>query len=560
MKKFLTFCSIFAFLVAGQTFAAENYNPRTNPPTINPSDFTTEIDNPYFSLPIGKKLVYESETEDGLEKIVIMVPGWTKTVQGVETLVFWDRVYLDDEIIEDTRDYLAQHKETGDVWYFGEHVDNYEDGKIVDHDGAWWAGVDGAIAGKWIPGNPQVGDYFMNELLRGEAEDESEIVGINETVETPFGTFTQCVKSLDGSPLFPQKAWTYHCKDSKVQGTAFEVDLPNYPDTSEQVFVKLIDVDLGGALGIALPQEYAKEGVKIDGKIFEENEDLENYNPKIIPSDFTSQIEGNQYFDLPVGTVLHFEAKTKDGLEKITIEILPETVEVNGVETRVYLDTVYLDGQLVEQTRDYIAQNRKTGDVWYFGEDVNNYEDGKLADHDGAWLYGRDGALPGIWVKANPKVGEIYLQEYLEGEAEDMVEILSLSETINVGGKTYSNCLKTYDFTPLDEHSKEHKYYCPEVGNLVYLEHLVDGDVLNLIARENNEQSNNTILEPYKNEDDVKIIQNFYEDKEDSNEGESGEDSEDEEDFEEILDTGLVGLMTLLIGGVIIFFSIRKQK
>jgi hypothetical protein len=48
MKKFLTFCSLFAFLAVGQTFAAENYNPRTNPPTINPSDFTTEIDNPYF--------------------------------------------------------------------------------------------------------------------------------------------------------------------------------------------------------------------------------------------------------------------------------------------------------------------------------------------------------------------------------------------------------------------------------------------------------------------------------------------------------------------------------
>jgi hypothetical protein len=262
MKKFIIACAVFALGVSGQqVFAQENYNPRVQPPEIHPSDFTIKIDNPYFSLPVGKKLVYESETEDGMEEIVIMVPGWTKTVQGVETLVFWDRVYLEGELIEDTRDYLAQHKETGDVWYFGEHVDNYEDGKIVDHDGSWFAGVDGAVAGKWVLGNPMVGDYFMNELLLGEAEDESEIIGINETVETPVGTFTQCVKSLDGSPLFPQKAWTYHCKDSEVQGTAFEVDLPNYPDETEKQFVALVDVDLNGALGVDLPKAYKKEGV-----------------------------------------------------------------------------------------------------------------------------------------------------------------------------------------------------------------------------------------------------------------------------------------------------------
>ncbi|USN58930.1 MAG: hypothetical protein H6767_02330 [Candidatus Peribacteria bacterium] len=331
MKKFLTFCALFAFMAVGQTLAAENYNPRTNPPNINPSDFTTEIDNPYFSLPIGKKLVYESETEDGLEKIVIMVPGWTKTVQGVETLVFWDRVYLDGELIEDTRDYLAQHKKTGDVWYFGEHVDNYEDGKFVDHHGAWWAGVDGAIAGKWVTGNPQVGDYFMNELLVGEAEDESKIVGINETVKTPFGTFTQCIKSLDGSPLFSEKAWTYHCKDSKVQGTAFEVDLPNYPDTDEQVFVKLVDVDLDGAFGVALPSKYAKEGVKIDGQISQENEDedFESENEEEFEDEDKSEDDENG-----VKLIQNFygekEDSDKDSEDEEDEEEFEEILEIGG--------------------------------------------------------------------------------------------------------------------------------------------------------------------------------------------------------------------------------------
>jgi hypothetical protein len=292
MKKLFTTFSMFALVLvfASSASAATNYNPRTNPPTINPADFTTEITNPYFSLPIGKKLVYEAETEDGLEEIVIMVPGWTKTVQGVETLVFWDRVYLEGELIEDTRDYLAQHKQTGDLWYFGEHVDNYENGKIVDHDGAWFAGVDGAIAGIWVPANPQVGDYFMNELLLGEAEDESKIVGVNETVTTPMGTFTQCVKSLDGSPLFQAKAYTYHCKDAKVHGTALEHDFPNWPDKSESEQVNLVEVDANGASSVSLPRAYAKEGVvsgsnsggsekeRFGGNEQEDSDDEENEN------------------------------------------------------------------------------------------------------------------------------------------------------------------------------------------------------------------------------------------------------------------------------------------
>jgi len=265
----------------------------------------------------------------------------------------------------------------------------------------------------------------------------------------------------------------------------------------------------------------------------------EKYAPIINSDDFSSDIEGNKYFHLPVGTILKFEKETKEGLEQITIEILNEKVDVNGVQTRVYLDTVYLDGQIREQTRDYIAQHKKTGDIWYFGEDVNNYEEGKLVDHEGAWLYGKDGALPGIWIKANPQIGEIYLQEYLEGKAEDRVEILSLSETVNVNGKTYENCLKTYDYTLLDDHSKEHKYYCPEIGNLVYVEHLVDDEFLNLISAEKPGNVKNNFSQNLTDSDLEK------------------DDYEENKEVLSIIGAGLIGF---LIGGLAVFLWRRKQK
>ena len=88
--------------ISGSTSAEEAYNPN-----INPAEFTSEITNPYLTLPVGKVLVYEAETEEGVERIEITIPGEKVTVMGVETLVYWDRVWIDGELVEDTRDWLA---------------------------------------------------------------------------------------------------------------------------------------------------------------------------------------------------------------------------------------------------------------------------------------------------------------------------------------------------------------------------------------------------------------------------------------------------------------------
>ena len=205
----------------------------------------------------------------------------------------------------------------------------------------------------------------------------------------------------------------------------------------------------------------------------------ERYNPKIVPGDFSPKIT-NKYVTLGKGTKLVYEGKTEDGLERVEITISGKTKKIMGVNTLVYRDKVWLDGELVEDTWDYLAQH-KNGDVWYFGEDVNNYENGKLVDHEGSWLAGKDGAKPGIWVKANPQVGEVYRQEYLKGEAEDMVRVLSIKEKVKVPYGSFTNCLKTYDFTPLDLDSKENKYYCPGVGALVQETDQATGDKVKLI-------------------------------------------------------------------------------
>ena len=198
----------------------------------------------------------------------------------------------------------------------------------------------------------------------------------------------------------------------------------------------------------------------------------ENYNPHINPSDFTTTIT-NKYFALPVGKKMTYEAETDAGVERIDIEIESATRTIMGVETITYRDRVYLGEQHVEDTKDYLAQD-KEGNVWYFGEDVNNYENGELKDHAGSWIAGKNDALPGIWIKAEHIVGDSYRQEYYPGQAEDMRNVEAINETVTIKLATYSGCVKMYDWTPLDPESKEYKYYCPEVGALVLEENVTD--------------------------------------------------------------------------------------
>ena len=161
--------------------------------------------------------------------------------------------------------------------------------------------------------------------------------------------------------------------------------------------------------------------------------------------------------------------------------MLPETKIIEGVETVIYLDRVYNDGQLIEETRDYLAQH-KNGDVWYFGEDVNNYEKGVLKDHHGTFLHGKDGAKAGIWMKSLQKVGDSYRQEYYKGEAEDMRDVIATGQIVQTKLATYNDCVKVYDWTPLDTKSREYKYYCPSVGSLVLNENLETGKRSELVS------------------------------------------------------------------------------
>ncbi len=115
-----------------------------------------------------------------------------------------------------------------------------------------------------------------------------------------------------------------------------------------------------------------------------------------------------------------------------------------GVNTIVVWDRVWLNDELIEDTKDWYAQD-KYGNVWYFGEDSKEYEDGKVVSTEGSWEAGVDNAKPGIIMKANPVIGESYRQEYYKGEAEDMADVVALGVKVKVKYGSFSDCLQTRD-------------------------------------------------------------------------------------------------------------------
>ena len=189
------------------------------------------------------------------------------------------------------------------------------------------------------------------------------------------------------------------------------------------------------------------------------------YAPVVDPSSLSPEVT-NPLFPLPPGATWTYEATTPDGVEEIVVTVMEETRQVWGAEARVVRDTVNVDGELAEDTWDWYAQDAD-GNVWYLGEDTAEYENGEVTTREGSWESGMDGALPGVVMLGDPQVGTSYRQEFLEGEAEDYAEVVSLDETVEAGGETYTGCLKTNDLSAIDPDLDESKYYCSGIGTVL---------------------------------------------------------------------------------------------
>jgi hypothetical protein len=190
-------------------------DPNTNPvasaavttadfirPDFDPHDFVRVVDNRFFPLRPGTRLVYKGMADGEAETNITLVTYDRKEILGISAVVVLDRVFVHGELTEKTFDWYAQD-EDGNVWYLGEDTKEYEDGRVVSTAGSWEAGVQGAKAGIIMLAHPKVGDQYRQEFLAGEAEDVARVVAQGVDVTVPYGSFHHCLKTVEFTRLEP---------------------------------------------------------------------------------------------------------------------------------------------------------------------------------------------------------------------------------------------------------------------------------------------------------------------------------------------------------------------
>ncbi|MGH9118607.1 MAG: hypothetical protein ACRD0A_12260 [Acidimicrobiales bacterium] len=186
------------------------------------------------------------------------------------------------------------------------------------------------------------------------------------------------------------------------------------------------------------------------------------YDPMVDRASFVETID-NAYLPLGPGSRWVYEDTSGAETERIEVIVTSDRREIMGISATVVRDTVTVDGEVVEDTFDWFAQDGD-GNVWYLGEATAEYEGGEVVSTDGSWEAGVDGALPGIVMLASPSVGDAYRQEYYVGEAEDLAEVVRVGDEVDVASGSFVDVVVIEEWNPFEPETIEEKFYAPGVG------------------------------------------------------------------------------------------------
>jgi hypothetical protein len=176
----------------------------SEPYPIDSANFVASIDNPYWKMRPGAVWVYRETNAAGeRSRVRVEVLSRTKSILGIDATVVHDTVSSGGELVENTFDWYGQDV-CDNIWYLGENTREYENGHVVSREGSWQAGVDGALAGVAVPGDPQPGLNYRQEYYQGQAEDAGRVLSIDEQVKVETGHYTNVLMTRDTTPLEPR--------------------------------------------------------------------------------------------------------------------------------------------------------------------------------------------------------------------------------------------------------------------------------------------------------------------------------------------------------------------
>ncbi len=405
----------------------------------------TIIDGPLLPLLPGVVRVYFADTNEGPEVTVSSALAETREVTRVESRVVLERVFLDDRLVRTTRAFVAQDEDDA-VWLMGEEIQEFVADEVPAGALTWEAGRDlagvgvDAYPGWLMSADPQPGAVFHRAYHPDVVEDVIEVLARDVDVMLANGSTVSTLKTLASTRLDPDA-----------------------------------DAELYFAAGIGRVQA---------SRVADEQrqELMARYRPGLIsvPSFATVSFDAsttidNEYFPLEVGVLRRSEGQTREGLEVLETEVLAETRMVAGIECLVVRHTVTRAGRLIEDTQHWYAQDDR-GNVWHMGEAVDEYAydaQGNMLEvtHEGSWEAGIDvagtgvSAAPGHLMPAMVEVDRSYHQQWYEGVAEDLAYVVATGVRVDLpNGTVHGNCVQTLDWTALEPHALEYRFYAPGVG------------------------------------------------------------------------------------------------
>lgn len=209
-------------------------NGTTSSGAIDPGQFTTRIDNEYFTADPGTRFTYEGQRNSDDSKVEIYVSNATKVIQGVETRVIWERIWVNDDLTRNVTHYYAQDK-NGNVWHFGEQIIDYDaQGDVKQttssRQNSWQAGMNNATAYIMLKADPKQGDSAGNGFVT------ERIVSTNEDVDATDGNYSKCLKVLEDKKTPEQDHYKYLCSQ-----VSFIAQIEDRTDTDNMVVLDNVD-------------------------------------------------------------------------------------------------------------------------------------------------------------------------------------------------------------------------------------------------------------------------------------------------------------------------------
>ncbi len=305
--------------------------------------------------------------------------------------------------------------------------------------------------------NPEVGDNYFQEFAAGIAEDQAEVVSLNESIEIDLDDYENVLKTREFTEL--------------------------EPDVFEFKYF---------APGVG--QILAEEGITEEGGDPELSPELVGIStlaeatlPALPTANFESSAEiNNPYFPLKPGNIFIYEGEEIDsdtGEQEVEQEILfvtNQTKEILGVTTRVVEEKVFENGLLTEEELAYYAQDTESN-VWLMGEDEIEYEydeQGQLiSTEEDSWQAGQEQNLPGYVIVGSPQVGDVYYERFQIAEEEEQAEVVSSDASVSTDFGNYENVVQIREFSELEPDEFEFSYYAPGVGQVLEEEVDEDGEI-----------------------------------------------------------------------------------